>query len=181
MDADAPAATDSWAQEAYGCLVRPKMLLGQWATRTRRTSPDVHLRSTAWGLIEAFDELLALPLTMVHLEMTIRPEGQGVPVEDHEAAEADRRTALLDAVRDLRRQLRSAPFERLRAALRGRDPSIAQEFNARRDAAMERLAEWERLMVFLGAGAELDASLGQELVPEVSEDLPSGPSVPFDL
>src|SRR6266487_6499105 len=95
---------ETTAQDIYDAVVRPRLALGHWATRTRRTSPDVELHSTAWGLIALLDELLALPLTKIQLEVFVRSESDP-PIEEHWLSESDRLSALLEVVRDLRKEL----------------------------------------------------------------------------
>ncbi len=168
--------------DVHAVLLEPLVRLSRWATRRKRGADNTQLRGAAWGLLSAFDELLALPVSTLTLRVNHYDESEE-PGEGLEGREQlDRLDALLESVRNVRSYALGTASETLLRALQAREPSLAPVFEERRGAAAERLLDWERWLVSLGAGTEEDADLGQSLVPVAPEDLsPRTQSIPFDL
>lgn len=181
MREQSPLAAADPAAVVYGRLIEPKRVVNEWAMRTRRSSPDAALRSSAWGLVASLDEFVALALTTLTTDVVVRPAEEPGVLDEAQAAEDVRLTVVLDELRNFRHLLRSMQFERLLEASRRRDPKLANDLVDRKATALERAGEWEKLLVFMGAGTEGDAHLAEDVIPAAPEDLPPGPSVSFDL
>ena len=170
-------------ESMHGLMVEPVDRLGRWATRRRNIQDTAALTLTARDLIGIFDKLLAVALTTLTVEVRKREVAEDVdPTPPIELPEADRLTVLLEDARRLRATLvDGVAGERFVRALRARGRDVAPMFEARRAAVLDHLTELESLLVLFGAGNEEDAALGQHMIPAAPEDLPPGPSLPFDL
>ena len=153
----------------------PSARLGRWALRRRRGVSDAELQSTAYGMISDFEEMVSLP----RIELRARVLREGEEPAD-EAEEVAGMNALLVSVRRCRGDILGSGGEALSRALRVRQPELSVKYIEARSEALEFLAEFERMLVLLGAGTEEDAVLGMPLIP-VPPDFPPGPTVHMEL
>lgn len=171
----AAAIPEGQALRLYDLVSEPAARLARWALRRRRGVSDAELHATAYGLIADFEELLSLP--RLAIKTTVLDEGQELADDVEEAAGFN---SLLYTVRRCRADLLGSGGQALERALKLRRPELSQQYLDARDRALEFLAEFERMLVLLGAGTEEDAELGMPLVP-IPPDMPPGPTVYMEL
>ena len=149
----------------------------RWGPGTSRRATDTQLAAAALDLMESFETLLELPVKALSVDF----HGYADETDESIAATTEQLSQILESVRQLRATNTGFSAESFMRTLTERQPEIARKVDDLRKRAVSRIAEWERYLVFLGAGTEEDVPLGASLVPAVSEDTPPGPSVPFDL
>ena len=159
--------------------------LRRWESRRggrgRRPMSTTQLQAAAWGMLDVFEELLMLSCS----ELSVQVRTYQVPEDEkREAAEEaetiERLNSLLETIRRVRGHFTGSSANALVRALRAREPDLATKFEERQQAALAQLGEWEKLLVFFGAGTEADAHLADDMVPAVREDLAPSSSVSFD-
>lgn len=164
------------AAQLYERLVGPSLRLERWSVKPRRPVGDAELRATAWGLIAAFEELVATP--SLDLEVTVREARADEPPPEEDFSGVN---TLLESLRRTRGLLVGSHGDLFRHALRAREPEASKVYEEALGRALVCFQEIEKLLVLYGAGTDEDAALAGGVIPTPRQDLPAGHGVPFDL
>jgi hypothetical protein len=158
-----------------GVLTEGTRQVAGWGNRSSKTQTEIALTAAAWGAIAVCEGLLGFPVSVMTVDFSDHPD------ESDESKATDVLNETLEAMRSLRATFTGAASRNFHRELSARNPSLAEKLGNFSQLVIHRIAEWERYLVFLGAGDDGDAELGASLVPPVNEDLTPGASVPFDL
>lgn len=131
------------------------------------------------GLIESFDEVLALK--MIELQIGVSEadeEDESREAEDTLDEDALGLSTILATLRRARMSLTGPGGDLFRRALKFRLPALAREYEEKLAQVLPVFDEFEKALILYGAGNERDAEIARSVVPHPDSVVP-GPSTPI--
>lgn len=150
-------------------------IVGAWTARNWRHgagTDDADLQAQAWQLIRDLEAMASGPFPLT-LDFEIFPEGERAPrTEEEFKAGLD---AVLETARAAHSTFSGTGFKLLCRSVAAVDPKLAERLKSASVAALARIREFEKALIFFGAGRDDEADLAADLVPEPVWE--AGPSV----
>jgi hypothetical protein len=131
-------------------------------------------------MLDVFEEILALNCNVLRLEVSVTRGEETESDAEPKLMSYEELDNTLVSLRRTRRTITDKSGEALLSELEARDEDLAARFRDGRAQALRHLGEWEKQLIFFGAGSDDDAKLAEDLIPEPG-DVPPGDSIPFDL
>ncbi len=158
METAEPAGLDS--------LVSAPYRLDRWQASRRargQRKGESTTREAAVDIMADFDEVLRVTKPTDFIEVSWS-EDSGDPPD-----RSDELDAALELIRKVRASFAGATYRVFFRYLSSADPELAARFSVRAAEVKARMTELEALLVFLGAGTDDDAHLGEHLIPRLAD------------